>query len=283
LLEIIDICKNIGLKTIADLRDQPDLDYFEYNAKSKIEKFFYFFYNKLLQTYVYNGLKKADYVSVVGEISTSIVKKKLKKDTVYNVHNGFFQEDREFVESLSYGNTRDIFTIVWVGNIYRFRDTSILRDILARLDVLAKEESIMIEHFGTLTDSLKNYITRTFDNLIYRQTQDNDRKSFLKKLSTCDMFLLSCSDSLIWEPTTTVFDYILFDKPVLFSGLKNNEAYNILMHCGINTLDKYDLNKNIFEKKHEVLKNDISDYNRDKSYKDFDKIVSMIEDEIRWK
>jgi hypothetical protein len=48
------------------------------------------------------------------------------------------------------------------------------------------------------------------------------------ELSKVDAFLLPCSNDLIWEPTTSVFDYILFEKPVIFCGLQNNEAYAIL-------------------------------------------------------
>jgi len=277
LLEIVDICKSVGVTNIVDLRDQPDLDYLEYNSSNKIEKLLYYFYNQLLQKYVYRKLNKADYISIVGEISTSIVKEKLKKDTIYNVHNGFFEEDREFVASLEDKIERNIFTISWVGNIYRFRDTKELREILLKLDRLAEKEPIVIAHYGTLNDSLNDFVKTRLKHIKYNQRVDYDRKSFLRKLSNSDMFLLSCSDSLVWEPTTSVFDYILFNKPVIFSGCKNNEAYNILNNSNMNIFYKSDLNEIIFKIKYRHSIEDISMYSREKSFNDLNNIITIIE------
>jgi hypothetical protein len=283
LLELVDICDSLGVATIVDLRDQPDLDYYEYKTTLRLKKFLYFFYNQWLQSYVYSRMNKANYISVVGASSTSIVQERLKTPNIYNVHNGFFEEDKNFVKNLEHRTQNNIIlTIGWVGNIYRFRDTTMLRDILLKLDILAKQRVIKIVHFGSCHEGLQTFISERLEHVEYSQKKEHDRKLFLKELSLCDMFLLSCSDKLIWEPTTSVFDYILFDKPVLFSGLKNNEAYNILCKTGIHIIDSEDVNDSIYEvSKYNYIIKDINLYSRDFSYKNFNKIVLKVQKEIK--
>jgi hypothetical protein len=281
LLELVDICDSLGVSTIVDLRDQPDLDYYEYKTTFRLKKFLYFFYNQWLQSYVYSRMKKANYISVVGALSTAIVQERLQTENIYNVHNGFFEEDRNFVKNLEHRTQNNIFMIGWVGNIYRFRDTTMLREILLKLDTLAKQRVIKIVHFGSCHERLQTFISERLEHVEYSQKQEHERKLFLKELSLCDMFLLSCSDKLIWEPTTSVFDYILFDKPVLFSGLKNNEAYTILYNCGINILDKTDIDQNIFNFKNQKDNGNVTIYSRNFSFKNLKKMVLKVEKDIK--
>jgi hypothetical protein len=124
-------------------------------------------------------------------------------------------------------------TIALSGSIHAFRDTVELRALLNNLDALAAAgKEIMLKHYGTLCPSLVTYMKR-FKNLNYQAVGFIDRAEYLLQLVKADYQLLVCSNQLVWEPTTTVFDYILTRKPVIFVGMRNNEAYNILDNAGI--------------------------------------------------
>jgi hypothetical protein len=114
-----------------------------------------------------------------------------------------------------------------VGNIFNFRDTPDLRNALIHLN--NRSERVTLMHWGKVGTGLEKHI-QTLSNIKYLACKPVDRDILLNKLHDVDCFLLPTASDLIWEPTTSVFDYILFDKPVIFTGLHNNEAYCILQN-----------------------------------------------------
>lgn len=279
LLEVVKICNELGINCVADLRDQPNLSAVQNITSSKIKNVFVRVKNWLQVKYVYQRLQYADYITVVGSISTSMVEFKSVKPVV-NVNNGYLLSDKRFVSEqlnpdIDCQSNRVV--IGWVGNIHRFRDNVDLRITIEKLNSLARSKELVLKHWGKCCPELEEYI-RGQEYLVYEQTTNFIRKDFLTELNNCNCFLLSCSDSLIWEPTTSVFDYLLFNKPVIYSGLKNNEAFNILFNSGIkvltvNTLEAF-INNNL-ENFPSSFTSDL--YSREYAYTNLKKIIDEIQ------
>ncbi|MEX8519830.1 MAG: hypothetical protein AB3X44_15060 [Leptothrix sp. (in: b-proteobacteria)] len=224
--EIANVAFNKKIKFVLDLRDQPDLIYSELKKSSskillKIKLY-------LTNYYINSIAKKSQFVSCVGGISSAITQTYFAgTDTkVINIHNGFLERDIYLVDtyrSCEVDTTKIV--IGCVGSLHNFRATNDLFKTFSELENLNKP--VIIRHWGILCDEILNQI-KQYRNITYEKCPPIDRILLLQDLSKVDAFLLPCSDDLIWEPTTSVFDYILFSKPVIFCGLRNNEAYSIL-------------------------------------------------------
>jgi hypothetical protein len=281
LLEIVNICHTLGVKCITDLRDQPNLSTVQQKSNNKFKNLFIKVKNILQVQYVYRRLKLADYITVVGAASTGIVQEKLNK-IVINVNNGYLMEDKKFVSN-NLPNISAVETpiiIGWVGNIHKFRDNIDLRKVLDQLNVLSKHNNVVLRHWGKCCPELERYI-HSKDNLVYENTTNFVRKEFLTELNVCKAFLLSCSDSLIWEPTTSVFDYLLFNKPVIYTGLRNNEAFNILFNSGKRIIGLDDIESLVCEDELDSDFHFISDlYSREYAFTNMKKILDDIQKKL---
>ncbi|MEZ9368104.1 hypothetical protein AB4140_04670 [Shewanella sp. 10N.286.51.B2] len=278
LLEVVKFCSELDVKCIADLRDQPNLSAVQNIGSSKIINTLVRIKNVLQVKYVYQRLQYADYITVVGSISTSMVETSCCKPVV-NVNNGYLLADKKFVSerlALKSSSEKNSLIVGWVGSIYRFRDNANLRQVVDELDALASTQEVILRHWGNCYPELEAYILQC-PNLTYENTSNFERESFLTELNVCDCFLLSCSDSLIWEPTTSVFDYLLFNKPVIYSGLHNNEAYNILFNSGVEVVGVNDLVSTASsEVRGIVFDGNTNLYSREYAYTNFKRIVDEV-------
>lgn len=279
--EIGKIATDLNIPVIYDYRDQPDMIYFEKIKQNQLIKPIRWSRLKLTETYIYSKFKKAYAIMCAGNTSTSLLQNKFKNlNNIYNVGNGFNLSDMALITSFNNKKNKIEFFIGCGGNLYDFRDTNSLRVLLAKIDLLSGNKEVSLLHWGKLSESLEEYI-KTLKNIIYVQKEPLDREKYLIELSKVDIFLLACSDNLIWEPTTTVYDYIMYDKPILYSGLKNNEAWNtlesankiILTHETLNSIDLDDDNN-----KQEKHNNSCPEkYSREYQYKSLANILSYME------
>lgn len=227
LYSIAHCAKLAGVPFLLDLRDLPDLT----NSEQKGMKHPLWLSLKswLIDLYIKDIARHSVALLCVGAIATAFTQLKLKgiPTRVVNVHNGFDLSDLKLVrDSAPPVVERETGLVVGcVGNIHNFRDTNDLRTTLSRLNQRA--EPVTFLHWGKAGGTLLTYIY-TLKNIKYVACQPVPRATLLKELHRLDCFLLACAEDLIWEPTTSVFDYILYDKPVIFTGLRNNEAYCIL-------------------------------------------------------
>lgn len=229
--EIAYAAHRLGIRFIIDLRDQPDLVYSELKSTSN---HLVLRSKEFLTNYYINRIsRKAAFVSCVGGISSAITQKHLAKSTtsVINVHNGFQEKDIYLTKSISIPRSpnSDQLVIGCVGSLHRFRSTPDLHQTLRTLNSFSRK--VVFKHWGTLCKDIADTIS-FLHNIEYLKLPPIPRQDLIHELAQVDAFLLPCSDDLIWEPTTSVFDYILFDKPVIFCGLRNNEAFAILQTVG---------------------------------------------------
>lgn len=242
LYEIAYSAKQTGVPYILDLRDLPDL----IKSEQKGTKPQMWLNIKLWLTnkYIQTAARNSEALLCVGTISTALMQQKLKDTTcrVINLHNGFENKDVERVKNYTQAQAleRDKSELVigCIGNIFRFRDTPNLREVLACLN--RRKERVTLRHWGKINPELLTYI-QGLSNICYVACKKLPRDVLLNELHSVDGFLLACASDLIWEPTTSVFDYILFDKPVIFTGLRNNEAYSILQNSNTRILESEDL------------------------------------------
>jgi len=242
------IGKQIGIPVILDIRDHPDLVYYTMtNGKNKLHKIVRWLIWKWTEALLTSAVKKTDAVLCVGQRSLEYQKRKtpLADQKFYNVHNGFNELDLRVIETVQppvKASLNGAISIGIAGSIHRFRDSSSLRALLHRLDEIARSVPVRLEHWGILSDELLEY-QATLKHLVYNKHGMIARQEYLRQILLCDMVILVCSESLIWEPTTTVFDYLLLGKPILFVGNKSNEAYRILMECNAVVLEVNDLSE----------------------------------------
>jgi hypothetical protein len=240
LYEIAHAAKRVGVPYILDLRDLPNLT----TAEQKNTKPLLWLHIKswLIELYIQTAARYAEALLCVGTISTALMQQKLKYSPcrIINLHNGFEEKDIELVQKCSrtVSINQDQLIVGCVGNIFRFRDTQSLRDTLMQLN--SRKGQVILKHWGKLGPDLEAHI-RGLRNINYVACSPIPRDDLLAELHAVNCFLLPCSSDLIWEPTTSVFDYILFNKPVIFAGLHNNEAYLILQSTNTLILESGDL------------------------------------------
>lgn len=229
--EIAHAAFRLGKPFVIDLRDQPDLICSEMKGLKnqvglRIKEF-------LTNQYIYSIARKSIFISCVGGISSAITQLSLKKHgiPVINVHNGFLEKDIRTIQAQpQYASASiDTLTIGCVGSLHRFRATADLHSTLIKLDTLGRK--VIFRHWGSLCEDLVKTMS-ALRNVAYQKCPPVPREKLLTELVAVDLFLLACADDLIWEPTTSIFDYILFEKPVIFCGLRNNEAFSILENVG---------------------------------------------------
>lgn len=242
LYEVAYSSKLAGVPYILDLRDLPDLITSEQKGtKAQMWLNIKFW---LTDKYIKTAARDAVALLCVGAISTALMQQKLKNTLcrVINLHNGFERKDIEVIRQYSRSVVREQdeaeLIVGCVGNLFRFRDTDDLRDALAQLS--KRKGRVTLRHWGKVAPDLLAYI-RGLSNINYVACSPVPRDILLNELHAVDCFLLACASDLIWEPTTSVFDYILFNKPVIFTGLRNNEAYVILQNAHTQILESEDL------------------------------------------
>jgi hypothetical protein len=236
LCEVAVASKRAAIKYIFDLRDHSDLIF----SEQKNEKWWPFLMIKawLTERYIINTAKRAAALLCVGSISTALMQQKISGSStkVINVHNGFNSLDKLHVLRTKppfFMPNKSQLIIGCVGNLHNFRNTTDLRKILTMLN---DRGGVVLHHWGRLGNQLSDFFG-ALKNLKYIQHQSVPRSQLLQELHGVDCFLLACSDDLIWEPTTSVFDYILFNKPIIYSGLRNNEAFCIMENMNMTVID----------------------------------------------
>jgi len=234
LIQIALISKAEKVPCILDIRDHPDLVYFEtIFSKGMFHRIGRLIMLKFNEYFVNKAAKSSSAVICVGERSCEFQKAKTPSiaHKIFNVHNGFYEKDLKIISEIKRLSKKFVGLEIGIsGSIYSFRDTVSLRTVFAKLDSAAISTSIQIHHWGMLSEELKEYV-HNLKHLKYNCYNSIDRQTYLENIIQCNCVLLACSDSLIWEPTTTVFDYLLLGKPIIFSGNGENEAYRILSEC----------------------------------------------------
>jgi hypothetical protein len=239
LLQLVLISRWEKVPCILDIRDHPDLVYFDIiSSKGRIYRIGRLILLRLNEYFLNRAARSSSAVICVGERSCEFQKTKTPRiaKNIFNVHNGFYEKDIELVTKMKKHQKKSgSLEIGIAGSIHRFRDTGSLRTVLAKLDAAARSTDIQIHHWGLLSEKLKEYVD-SLKHLKYDCYQMIDRKTYLARIIQCDCVLLACSTSLLWEPTTTVFDYLLLGKPVIFVGNDENEAYRILSECKLTVI-----------------------------------------------
>lgn len=236
LMEVVWITIQAGVEVFLDVRDLPDLIYVEKKTTRPLLAPLWKLNLWIQFRYIVAGARACSLVMAAGHQSAAILQEKMRNHgRIINVANGFTMDDYDYVAGLErhHARRKDQITIGFGGSIHNFRDTGSLRSFFERLNSLreASGKEIIVKHYGTATAGLRGFISE-LKNITYMPMGFVERKRYLKELLEVDYLLLACSDDLIWEPTTTVFDYLLVNKPVIFIGLHNNEAYSILENSG---------------------------------------------------
>lgn len=224
--------KLLGVGVVSEYRDLPEMLYhnkkYEFNNKC-VRKLLYF-YVKALEAVVYFSSGFSNFVVGVGDESCAILKKKVKVKKIVNIHNGYNLNDYENRFNFdSYKYRKYEIVISLVGTIWPMRDTPSLRGFLKVLNIIARKNNIYVKlnHYGTIKTDLSFFID-SLDSLNYESTRIDDRKILLNRLSKSSFNVLCCSDELVWEPTTTVFDYLIAGRPIVKFGAGAKEVDNIL-------------------------------------------------------
>jgi glycosyltransferase involved in cell wall biosynthesis len=277
LYEIAFTAGKLGIPYILDQRDLPDLTSSE--QKSCKPRMWLSLKAWIINKYIDCIARNAVALLCVGDIATALVQKRHINSPlrVLNVHNGYNLEDRDLVRGSYVHRRPDNGSIVigCVGNIFKFRDTPDLRRALYSLG--ARYDNLTLLHWGRASDSLLAYI-QTETNIRYVRCPAVPRTELLKELHNVDCFLLPCAEDLIWEPTTSVFDYILYDKTVVFTGLRNNEAFSILQRVGADVVTADMIPKmSIIEAEGNGNYHDIiNSYSRDAYYDRLSRVLSSL-------
>ncbi|ELK8439795.1 hypothetical protein ABRZ87_07460 [Vibrio vulnificus] len=222
-------------KILLDLRDQLQLQELNRESRSKIFQPLIKILDLIDRNLFSRSLKYVDSIVCVGEYSKKHLVTNFKKQAgrlpVYNVHNGFLINDlKEIKKKHSRTSLQSHFLdAALVGTISSFRDSLDLRNDLR---VLSKElvrlnKKINLKHWGRMTKDLEKYIS-SLENIEYQPQGFIGRNELLKQINLCSFSILVTSKKLKWEPTTTVFDYILCHNPILMLGGRNNEANRII-------------------------------------------------------
>lgn len=271
------IATDLKVPVIYDYRDHPDLIYYQNSKKSVLKRVIHYVLLNLKERYIFSRFRDAYAILCVGFISTTILQNKNKDlKNIYNCSNGFLNSDLDSISQDNNSCKKDEYVIGCGGNIYEFRDSKDFRLMIKNLDKLAESNKITLLHFGSLSDSLNQYVSK-LKNLKYKKHEQVDRDTYLKKLQDVDSLLLVCSDSLIWEPTTTVYDYILYNKPVIYCGLRNNEAYRTLQECGTSIVTNENLNMEQLTSSESFDSSKIDSFSREYRYSILEKLLVNLE------
>ncbi len=229
---LLPLFKIVGIRVVSEYRDLPEMLYHnkKYQFNNRFLRGALYFYVKTLEVMVYFFSGFSNLVVGVGDESCAILKKKTKAKNIVNVHNGYNQNDynnRFKLNDYLYEKNKIIISLV--GTIWPMRDTSSLRDFMIVLNKVSKKNNIdvQINHYGSIKTDLTIFING-LDGLKYESSRIDDRESLLNRLSLSSFNLLCCSDDLVWEPTTTVFDYLIAGRPIVKLGNGAKEVDNIL-------------------------------------------------------
>ncbi|EKO3471159.1 hypothetical protein NTE06_004262, partial [Vibrio fluvialis] len=222
-------------KILLDLRDQLQLQELNRESRDKIFQPLIKILNLIDRKLFSRSLKYVSSIVCVGEYSKNHLitnfKKQAERLPVYNVHNGFLISDlKEIKKNYSRPSLQShVLNAALVGTISSFRDSF---DLRSDLSVLSKQlvklnKIINLKHWGRITKDLEKYIS-SLENIEYQPQGFIGRNELLKQINLCSFSILITSTKLKWEPTTTVFDYILSHNPILMLGGRNNEANRII-------------------------------------------------------
>lgn len=276
--QFIDLIKYVPLdvKIILDYRDQIDLDFFirKHKFNSKVIKFLSYLdmkYSYYHHKKIINNNENIFKILCVGDVATKLYKKQLANNNVdiINIHNGFQKKDSIFLKKkIEIRDNNKNIKIGLSGSVYEFRCGEDLEKLIAKINHIAVDKSINIEilHWGNACDKFINII-KDSKNLTYLPQGRKDRCDYLNEISSVDYLLLLCSDDILWEPTTTVFDYILMKKPIIYNGSLLNEACNILNNSKVIFLTVNDEIK--FTKEEMILNQNIKYENIEKYNREY--------------
>lgn len=258
-------------KIIFDLRDHPNLIYYHKLSTAKGVRLIIIWLEHILRCFlVYSSSRFAKIVLTVGEMSKSFYYKKVPgvcKDKIHNIHNGFNVSDYALIRDNKFTINSNLgCKLCIVGNLHNFRYGHDFNKMIFSLNAIRDGfDEVCVDHYGKCDDLFLDDIKEA--KFAYNTKRSVEREVLLKKLGRYDAFILVTSEKLIWEPTTTVFDYVLFNKPVVFIGNRNNEAYKILKENKmkiVNVDEVIDIREVLYEEKTDVLNHNLKDeFSRD--------------------
>lgn len=238
---LVPIGKLVGAKVILDIRDLPDMIYFNFSNQRRLLRYKRYIMLKLTEKYLSHYAKKADSCLCVGEVSKKILETKFGI-SASNIHNGINDDDlvdfKPFESTIFDGQT---IKVALCGSIYGFRTTNELFNLIITLGKFSRFK-IKIVQIGTIDDRFKSFL-KGVKGLDCEFLGRLSRTDYFSHLNSCHAAILATSNDLVWEPTTTVFDYILTDKPTIFVG-RAMEAKNILRNSGLEFTDHSELSEN---------------------------------------
>ncbi|WP_318472296.1 hypothetical protein [Photobacterium leiognathi] len=244
---IFSLQSNFKGKIILDLRDQLNIQEFNRKSRSRLLFPIIYFLNYIDHVFFTKALKRCDYIICVGKASSEYFLDKYKiidSSRVFNIHNGYNIKDLDIIEKISFYSNENDFKSLLIGNISGFRLSKKLLFDFKNLSIVYKNKNkiLTIEHYGKIDPSLVDYLNK-LENIKYVNKGYIIREKLLERINCYNFNLLITSVDLIWEPTTTVFDYILSSRPVVLLGGECNEAINILkdVEHPYYTSNEYDL------------------------------------------
>ena len=287
LIQLLDIIP-CNCDVILDYRDQIDFEYhsrvsvYNNNPVKKFiayidNKYSYFVHSKIIN----RNIEKIIAISCVGKVAKDSFTHRIsvRGPKILNIHNGFNACDTQIIGKNIPNNVgKGIINIGISGSIYDFRCSKDVGVLLEKISLVAENKNIKVEirHWGLACERFLKLVNK-FHNIYYVQLERMDRKEYLKQILNVDYVWLLCSDTIKWEPTTSVFDYILFQKPILYTGFKQNEAINVLNECNTKFITsdedlKFDTNE-LLMNRNEIDFDKLEEYTRDHISKNLFKSV----------
>lgn len=278
------------VKVVLDYRDQIDFDYFSRQSKfskNKIAKLLSYLdminSYRVHAHYIRRNIGKVLAITCVGEKACeSFSSRMISLDAkLFNVHNGFDYDDLHFLKnSGSCSNSdfeKNVIKIGLSGSIYDFRCSDTLYSLFSSIIEKAEGLDIQIYHWGSSCKKLLEILSH-FKKIKYFPVGRMQRKTYLDEIYKMDYLLLLCSDNICWEPTTTVFDYILLKKPIIYCGNECNEAVRILNDCKVNYKtykNSFDFDSTEMVANYNVKYDDLLKYERQRNASKFVEIFSL--------
>lgn len=224
-----------GKTVIFDLRDHVDMTYEDSTRgnTSGIQRLkrlcFYYTQKFLLNFFVGNSP-----LLCAGFMSSSHASKDFDTDNIYPIPNGpVMSSEQAVLPDLNATLTpkTDTIRLLCVGSLYNFRHTPKIKQIL---NSFANDTNcdIVIDHYGSSTPDFQRDFS-SIDRLTYNQMDRQTHSKIFSKIDDYWGMILFTSDQLPWEPTTSVFDCVSHNKPVIYCGSMVNEAYSLLFMSGL--------------------------------------------------
>jgi len=153
----------------------------------------------------------------------------------YTVQNGYFEESYENFKSIS--EPVNCFSIAYTGQLYKEQDFSIFIAAVKKL-ILENPHpiKITIDFIGVgLNDSSKHYLSELLKGFEYNYTI-HPRMSYdacMELESKADVLLMVAYGTLKGIPSSKLYNYIGFKKPILLCPSDSDVIAETLTQCGV--------------------------------------------------